>query len=253
VPVPLTDEDAFVLDPERLRAALSERTRLVILNSPQNPTGGALAPADVEAVAKVLVETDAWVLSDEVYSQLQYDSPFASVASVPGLRERTLVLDGLSKTYAMTGWRCGFAAVPAPLLDPLVRFFVNSTSCVPPFVQPAGIAALDGPQGSVAEMRDEFVRRRAVVVDGLNAIPGIRCRLPAGAFYAFPSVRDVGVPSDELALRLLEEAGVATLSGTAFGAHGDGHLRISYASSEASLREALARIAELVGMLRTGA
>ena len=246
VPVALRDEDSFVLDPERLRAALSPRTRLVILNSPQNPTGGALAPDDVSAVAEVLAGTDAWVLSDEVYSQLQYDSPFASVASVPGLLERTVVLDGLSKTYAMTGWRCGFAAVPAALVDPLVRFFVNSTSCVPPFVQHAGIAALEGPQESVAEMREAFLRRRSIVVDGLNAIPGLSCRLPAGAFYAFPSVREVGVPADELARRLLEEAGVATLSGTAFGADGDGHLRISYASSEESLREALARIGELV-------
>jgi aspartate/methionine/tyrosine aminotransferase len=249
VPVPLEDEDAFVLDPDRLRAALSPRTKLVILNSPQNPTGGALDPDAVDAVARVLEGTDAWIFSDEVYSQLQYDSPFRSVASAASLADRTLVLDGLSKTYAMTGWRCGFAAVPAPLVEPLVRFFVNSTSCVPPFVQHAGIAALEGPQESVDEMRREFVRRRAIVVDGLNALPGVTCNLPAGAFYAFPNISALPIGADELATRLLEDAAVATLSGTAFGAHGDGHLRVSYASSEASIREALARVGELIATL----
>jgi len=249
VPVELRDEDAFVLDPEALRAALSPRTKLVILNSPQNPTGGALDPAAVDAVAEVLAGTDAWIFSDEVYSQLQYDSPFASVASTPRLTDRTLVLDGLSKTYAMTGWRCGFAAVPPPLVEPLVRFFVNSTSCVPPFVQHAGIAALEGPQESVAAMRDEFIRRRSIVVEGLNAIPGVACTVPAGAFYAFPNVSALPIDADELATRLLEDASVATLSGTAFGAFGDGHLRVSYAASEADLIEALGRMRALVESL----
>lgn len=197
----------------------------------------------------MLEETEAWIFSDEVYAQLQYDSPFRSVASTPALADRTLVLDGLSKTYAMTGWRCGFAAVPEPLVEPLVRFFVNSTSCVPPFIQHAGIAALDGPQESVEAMRQEFIRRRAIVVDGLNALPGVACTRPAGAFYAFPNVSALPIGADELATRLLEEAAVATLSGTAFGAHGDGHLRVSYANSEASIREALARMAELIGGL----
>jgi len=249
VPVPLRDEDEFVLDPDRLRAALSPRTKLVILNSPQNPTGGALDPDAVDAVARVLEQTDAWIFSDEVYSQLQYDSPFRSVASTPGIAERTLVLDGLSKTYAMTGWRCGFAVVPAALVEPLVRFFVNSTSCVPPFVQHAGIAALEGPQESVEEMRQAFIRRRALVVDGLNGLPGVTCIRPAGAFYAFPNVSALPVSADELARRLLEDAAVATLSGTAFGAEGDGHLRISYANSEPNLGEALARMAELIAGL----
>jgi aspartate/methionine/tyrosine aminotransferase len=249
VPVALRDEDGFDLDPERLRAALTPRTKLVLLNSPHNPTGGALAPDAVDAVARVLEETEAWIFSDEVYSQLQYDTPFRSVASTPSLAERTLVLDGLSKTYAMTGWRCGFAAVPAALVEPLVRFFVNSTSCVPPFVQHAGIAALEGPQESVEEMRQAFLRRRALVVEGLNAIPGVTCTRPAGAFYAFPNVSQLPIDADELARRLLEEAAVATLSGTAFGADGDGHLRVSYANSEANIREALSRLAELVGGL----
>jgi aspartate/methionine/tyrosine aminotransferase len=248
VPVPLRDEDAFDLDPERLRAALTARTKLVILNSPHNPTGGALAPEAVDAVAQVLEESDAWIFSDEVYSQLQYDSPFRSVAR-PSLATRTLVLDGLSKTYAMTGWRCGFAAVPPPLVEPLVRFFVNSTSCVPPFVQHAGIAALEGPQDSVEEMRQAFVGRRALVVDGLNALPGVTCIRPAGAFYAFPNVSALPIDADELARRLLEDAAVATLSGTAFGAEGVGHLRVSYANSEANIGEALARMGELVAGL----
>jgi aspartate/methionine/tyrosine aminotransferase len=249
VPVALRDEDDFVLDPDRLRAALSPRTRLVILNSPQNPTGGALDPDAVDELGRVLEETEAWIFSDEVYSQLQYDSPFRSVASTPGLAERTLLLDGLSKTYAMTGWRCGFAAVPTVLIEPLVRFFVNSTSCVPPFVQHAGISALEGPQESVEEMRRAFVRRREVIVDGLNDLPGVTCTRPAGAFYAFPNVSGLPITADELARRLLEDAAVATLSGTAFGAEGDGHLRVSYANSEPNIREALARMGELIATL----
>jgi aspartate/methionine/tyrosine aminotransferase len=249
VAVPLHDDDDFVLDPDRLRAALSPRTRLVILNSPQNPTGGALPPDAVDAVARVLAETDAWIFSDEVYSQLQYDSPFRSVGAAPGLTDRTLVLDGLSKTYAMTGWRCGFAAVPGALVEPLVRFFVNSTSCVPPFVQHAGIAALEGPQDSVDELRRAFTRRRELVLDGLNALPGVTCTRPAGAFYAFPNVSALPISADELARRLLEDAAVATLSGTAFGAEGDGHLRVSYANSEQNIAEALGRISELIAGL----
>jgi len=247
VPVPLLAADGFQLDPERLRDLLTPRTRLVILNAPHNPTGASLTPAAVDAVAAVLDTTDAWVLADEIYSQLQYDGELRSVA--PHLVDRTVLLDGASKAYAMTGWRCGFAAVPQALHEPLVRFFINSTSCVPPFVQLAAVAALEGPQGSVETMRGEFVRRRGLIVDGLNAIPGVRCALPAGAFYAFPDVRELPLSADELASALLEEAGVATLSGTAFGTYGDGHLRISYANSQANLEEGLRRIAGLVASL----
>ena len=189
------------------------------------------------------------MLADEIYSQLQYDGPFASVTAFGSLLDRTLVLDGLSKTYAMTGWRCGFAAVPPALVEPLVRFFINSTSCVPPFVQLAGIAALEGPQDAVGEMIEEFLRRRRIVVDGLNALPGVRCLEPAGAFYAFPNVEGVPLPGDVLAQRLLDEAGVATLSGSAFGRFGEGYLRISYANSEANLREALRRIGDFLAAL----
>jgi aspartate/methionine/tyrosine aminotransferase len=197
----------------------------------------------------VLETSDAWVFADEVYSQLQYGGAFSSVASAGDLLGRTIVLDGASKTYAMTGWRCGFAVVPAPLREPLVRFFINSTSCVPPFVQHAAVAALEGPQESVQAMRDEFVARRSLIVHGLNAIPEVHCAMPAGAFYAFPDVRALPLPADEVAARLLDEAGVATLAGTAFGAYGDGHLRISYANSRENLDEALRRIAAFVAAL----
>ena len=249
VPLELREEESFSLDPERLAALLSPRTKLVILNYPQNPTGGTLDRAAVEAVAAVLETSTAWILADEIYSQLQYDDPFSSITSFGSLLERTLVLDGLSKTYAMTGWRCGFAAVPEPLVEPLVRFFVNSTSCVPPFVQQAGIAALEGPQDAVAGMIEEFLRRRRLIVDGLNELPGVRCIEPAGAFYAFPNVEEVPLSADVLAQRLLDEAGVATLAGSAFGRYADNHLRISYANSEANLREALARMAAFLDAL----
>jgi aspartate/methionine/tyrosine aminotransferase len=249
VPLELREDEGFSLDPERLAGLLSPRTKLVILNYPQNPTGGTLGLAAVEAVAAVLEQSTAWILADEIYSQLSYDEPFTSLTGFGSLLDRTLVLDGLSKTYAMTGWRCGFAAVPEALVEPLVRFFVNSTSCVPPFVQLAGIAALEGPQDGVVDMIEQFLRRRRIIVDGLNELPGVRCIEPAGAFYAFPNVEGVPLSADELAQRLLDEAGVATLAGSAFGRFAGNHLRISYANSEANLREALARMAGFLGRL----
>jgi aspartate aminotransferase len=249
VGLPLHESDGFICDPERLASLITARTKLVILNAPHNPTGGALDPATVDALARTLTRAGVFVLADEVYSQLQYDTPFASVASHGDLAERTVVLDGFSKTYAMTGWRCGFAAVPTELVEPLTRFFVNTTSCVPPFVQHAGVAALEGPQDSVDAMRQEFASRRNVIVDGLNALPNVSCGVPAGAFYAFPNVGALPLETDELASRLLEEAGVATLSGLAFGRNGDGFLRVSYANSEANIREALGRMARFVTAL----
>jgi aspartate aminotransferase len=246
MPLPLLEERGFAFDPADLEALLSERTKLVILNSPQNPTGGMLAPADIERAAELIARTPAWVLSDEVYSQIHYGDPFASIASLPGMLDRTILLDGLSKTYAMTGWRCGFAAVPEALVDPLTRFFVNSTSCVPPFVQIAGIAALTGPRGDVDAMVARFHRRRDLIVAGLNDLPGVSCVEPKGAFYAFPNVADVPLGADELADRLLEEAGVALLAGSAFGRVGADNLRVSYANSEANLERALARMREFL-------
>jgi aspartate/methionine/tyrosine aminotransferase len=249
VPLPLHEEKDFVFDVGELEARLSPRTKLVILNSPQNPTGGVIDPTTIEQTGTLLQESDTWVLSDEVYWRLVYESEFSSIASRPGMLERTILLDGLSKAYAMTGWRCGFAAVPEPLIDPLVRFFVNSTSCVPPFVQLAGVAALTGPQDPVEAMVDEFRSRRRLVVDRLNDIPGISCRRPAGAFYAFPNVGSLPVSADELASRLLEEAGVALLAGSAFGQIGRDHLRISYANSQTNLDRALDRITGLIDEL----
>ena len=249
VPLPLLEERDFAFDLADLESRLGPRTKLVILNSPQNPTGGALSPQETERAAALLAESTAWVLSDEVYSQMVYDGEFASVASHPGLLERTVLLDGLSKTYAMTGWRCGFAAVPEALVDPLVRFFVNSTSCVPPFVQLAGVAALSGSQDEPRAMVEEFRARREIVVDGLNGLPGVSCRVPRGAFYAFPNVSEVPLAADELADRLLQEAGVAVLAGSAFGRHGTDHLRISYANSRENLALALERMRDFLGRL----
>jgi aspartate aminotransferase len=249
VPLPLREELAFSFDVDDLAARLSERTRLVILNSPQNPTGGVTPATDLAAAAALILETPAWVLSDEVYARLIYGDAFASIASVPDMLERTVLLDGFSKTYAMTGWRCGYAAVPDLLVEPLTRFFVNSTSCVPPFVQYAGIAALTGPQDAVDAMVAEFAARRELVVAGLNALPGVSCLSPRGAFYVFPNVSGVPIGAEALADRLLEEAGVAVLAGTAFGAEGADHLRLSYANSQANLGRALERMGEFLGGL----
>ncbi|HEY7623220.1 MAG TPA: pyridoxal phosphate-dependent aminotransferase [Solirubrobacteraceae bacterium] len=241
VALPLREDLGFSFDVDELAASLSDRTKLVILNSPQNPTGGLTPAADLAAAAELLLETDAWVLSDEVYARIVYGHEFASIASVPGMLDRTVLLDGFSKTYAMTGWRCGYAAVPEPLVEPLTRFFVNSTSCVPPFVQLAGVAALTGPQDAVTAMVAEFSARRDLVVAGLNELPDVSCRSPRGAFYVFPNVADVPISAEALADRLLEEAGVAVLAGTAFGAEGAGHLRLSYANSQENLARALER------------
>jgi aspartate aminotransferase len=242
VSLPLREERDFTFDPNDLADRLGNRTKLVIFNSPHNPTGGAISSEDAAAAAELIAGTGSWVLSDEVYSQLLYEGEFASVASFEGMLERAIVVDGLSKTHAMTGWRCGFAAVPDLLVDPLTRFFVNSTSCVPPFVQLAGVAALTGPQDQVQAMREEFRTRRDLVVSGLNELPGISCRKPRGAFYAFPNVADVPIGAELLAGRLLEEAGVALLAGSAFGQVGETNLRVSYANSRENLTHALERM-----------
>jgi aspartate aminotransferase len=249
VPLPLHETSDFAFDVAELGARLGPRTRLVILNSPQNPTGGVVGAEVLRSAAELILRTPAWVLSDEVYSRLLHDGEFASIASLPGMLERTVVLDALSKTYAMTGWRCGYAAVPEALVEPLTRFFVNSTSCVPPFVQLAGIAALQGPQDAVTAMVDELRARRDLVVAGLNGLPGVSCRTPRGAFYAFPNVSAVPLDADVLAARLLDEAGVAVLSGSAFGAAGAGHLRLSYAASRDDLARAVDRIGSFLARL----
>ncbi len=243
VPLPLREERGFSFDPLELESLLGPRTRLVILNAPQNPTGGVIPSTDLGQAAAAIARTPAWVLTDEVYSRITYDVEAPSIASEPGMLERTILLDGFSKSFAMTGWRLGYAAVPFELVDPLTRLIVNSTSCVPPFVQLAGVAALEGPQDAVEEMVAEFRRRRDFLVPALNAIPHISCIEPGGAFYAFPNVSEVPIDTDLLAHRLLEEAGVALLAGSAFGSHATDHLRISYASSLENLERALARVA----------
>jgi aspartate aminotransferase len=242
VPLPLREERGFSFALDDLEARIGDHTKLVILNSPHNPTGGVTPAADLAAAARLIAETPAWVLSDEVYARLVYGDAFASIASEPGMLERTVLLDSFSKTYAMTGWRCGYAAVPEDLVEPLTRFFVNSTSCVPPFIQHAGLAALTGPQDDVTAMVDEFAARRDLVVEGLNALPGVSCLSPRGAFYVFPNVAALPLPAEQLADRLLEEASVAVLAGSAFGAQGADHLRLSYANSQANLRRALQRM-----------
>ncbi len=249
VPLPLREERGFSFDPLELEQLLGDRTRLVILNAPQNPTGGVIPLSDLEQAAVAIERTPAWILTDEVYSRITYDVESPSIASLPGMLDRTILLDGFSKTFAMTGWRLGYAAVPEELVDPLTRLIVNSTSCVPPFAQLAGVAALEGPQDAVETMVAEFRRRRDYLVPALNAIPGIRCIEPGGAFYAYPNVSELPIGADELAERLLDEAGVALLAGSAFGGHGVDHVRISYAASLENLGEAVSRIGEFVAAL----
>jgi aspartate aminotransferase len=244
--VPLRARAGFAVDPDELAALVTPRTRLVILNSPNNPTGAVMSAAELSAIARVLETTDAWILADEVYAKILYDVPAPSLASEPSLRERMILVDSCSKTFAMTGWRCGFAAVPEPLREPLTRFFINSTSCVPPFVQRAAIAALTGPADPVEEMVATFRRRRDVVVARLNALPGVSCQVPQGAFYAFCDVSGTGLTGAQLAERLLVERGVAVLAGSAFGVHADDHLRISYAAALPRIEAGLERFGELL-------
>ncbi len=247
VPLPLREENGLRVDPDELARLVTDRTKLLILNSPQNPCGSVLTAEDVEAVAKIAIERDLVVLSDEIYSSLSYSGRCPSVLDVDGMAERTVLLDGWSKTFAMTGFRLGYGVFPPALVEPVTRLMVNSVSCVPAFSQHGAIAALEGPWDAVEQMREEFRSRRDLVVDGLNAIEGISCVTPGGAFYAFPNVSALGVPCDVLADRLLQDAGVACLPGTAFGAHGEGFLRLSYANSPENLREALRAIAQHVG------
>lgn len=250
VPSPLRESRQFRLDVDELAGLVNDRTKLIIINSPQNPTGGVLAKSDLEAIAELAQKHDAVVLADEVYSRMIYEGEHHSVASLPGMAERTIILDGFSKTYAMTGWRLGYGVFPAELAPHISRLVTNSVSCTPGFTQMAGLEALTGPQDASALMMEEFRRRRSVIVDGLNAIPGLRCVMPAGAFYAFPNVEGVGLDCRAFADRLLYEGGVATLSGTSFGAYGEGYVRLSYANSIENLNRALERIDTVVRKIR---
>jgi aspartate aminotransferase len=249
-PVPLSEEKDFSFDLEAFDQLVNARTRLVILNSPSNPTGGVMPLHALEHIAQMAVERDFWVLSDEIYSRLTYDTPAPSIVSLPGMAERTIICDGFSKTYAMTGWRLGYGIMPAPLAGRVELLLTHSVGCTASFTQVAGLEALQGPQEGVARVVAEYRRRREVMVSGLNAIPGVRCRTPQGAFYAFPNISAFGKPSDWLAEYLLEQAGVALLPGTSFGQNGEGYLRLSFANSTENIKLALSRMANALGKLR---
>ncbi len=251
VPIPLREELDFRMDVSELLGLVTPRTKLIILNSPNNPTGSALETSELQTIADALRNSEVLFFSDEIYSQITYEcSPF-SIASVPGMKERTIILDGFSKTYAMTGWRLGYGVMPnVQLAEQITRLMVNSNSCTAAFTQMAGIAALKGDHAPVRKMVETFRTRRDKVVQWLNEIPGVSCRTPRGAFYVFPNVKSFGRKSSELADLLLNQAGVAALSGTAFGAFGEGYLRLSYATSLELLEEGISKMGELFKGLR---
>jgi aspartate aminotransferase len=245
VPVPLRERNSFRIDTDELERLVSDRSKLLIINSPHNPCGSSLTRADCEAIADIAQRHDLVVLSDEVYWAIRYtDQPHASVLDVDGMADRTILLDGWSKTFAMTGWRLGFGVFPAALVEPVTRLVINSVSCTSAFSQQAAIAALEGPWRPVEEMVAEFRTRRDVIVAGLNELPGVSCLEPQGAFYAFPNITGTGLTAAQLQSRLLADAGVAALAGTAFGPFGESYLRFSYANSVPNIRAALDAIRE---------
>ncbi len=252
VPLPLLEERDFRFSVEQLHRLVTDRTRLIILNSPENPTGGVLHREDLQAIADICVERGIPVLSDEVYEPLVYDAEFCSIASLPGMstNELGIVLHGFSKTYAMTGWRLGYGVMPVALAEHVTKLMINSNSCTAAATQWAGLAALTGPQDSVAAMVEAFRQRRDLIVAGLNEIEGVCCVTPKGAFYAFPNIRGTGMDSRTCAQSLLEGAGVACLSGSAFGPHGEGYLRLSYANSIENISAALGRMRETLARLQ---
>ena len=244
VPIRLREEMDFRLDVNELASLITDRTKLIILNSPHNPTGGVLTGRDLQDIAQAIGDRDIMVLSDEIYSRLIFEGEDQSIMSINGFKDRTILLDGFSKTYAMTGWRLGYGVMRSDLAPHVARLMTNSNSCTASFTQVAGVEALHGDQASVDKMRVEFQRRRDMFVAGLNKIKGFSCRLPKGAFYVFPNITGTGWPSKKLSEAMLDEAGVACLSGTAFGDFGEGYLRFSVANSYDNLQKALARIEE---------
>ena len=247
IPIPLREERDFSVDVKELVSLITDRTKLIILNSPHNPTGGVLTRKDILEMAEAIGDRNILILSDEIYSRLIYDGDHFSIMSVPGFKDRTILLDGFSKTYAMTGWRLGYGVMRPDLAVHISRLVTNSNSCTASFTQVAGIEALRGDQSSVAKMSAEFKQRRDAFVSGLNKIKGFSCRMPKGAFYTFPNITKTGWTSRKLADALLEQAGVACLSGTAFGEYGEGYLRFSVANSLENLNKALARMEAWVG------
>jgi len=251
VPAPLREELEFRMDVDEVIKLATPRTKMIILNSPNNPTGSALDEHDLEKLAAAFQGKDIFFFSDEIYSQITYDCQALSIASLRGMQAQTIILDGFSKTYAMTGWRLGYGALPSPeLAAQITKLMINSNSCTAAFTQMAGVAALTGDHAPVRQMVETFRGRRDRVVKLLNEIPGVSCRLPRGAFYVFPNVKSFSRKSSDLATLLLNEAGVAVLSGTAFGRYGEGYLRLSYATSMESLEEGIGKIAEALGRLK---
>ena len=242
VPIKLREENDFRFLVDDLKALVNPKTRMIILNSPENPSGGMLTWEDLEAIYDIARKHDLWVLSDEIYSRIIYDVEFKSISAIPGAMERTIAIDGLSKTFAMTGWRLGFAAMPKKLADYMFTIAINNFSSTATFTQHAMIEALTGPQDDIDKMVAEFRRRRDTIVDGLNGIEGVSCLRPEGAFYVFPNITGTGLTSDQFADMMLDEAGVACLAGTAFGDYGEGYVRFSYANSVENIKEALSRI-----------
>ncbi len=249
VPLPLLEEVDFRFRIDDLIASITEKTKLLILNSPQNPTGGTLTTADLHAIADQAQKHNFYILADEIYSRLLYEGTHQSILNLPGMKEKTILIDGHSKTYAMTGWRLGYGIAPREIADKITRLTINSNSCTATFTQIAGIEALTGPQTFVTQMVNEFKKRRDVIVDGLNAIGGITCIKPLGSFYVFPNVTQLPLPCEELADYLMDEVGVALLPGTAFGKYGDGYLRLSYANSLDNINDALSRIQSAISKL----
>ena len=242
VPVRLLEEKAHALDVDQLISKITPKTRLIVLNYPHNPTGGVIPEAGLRAIADAAARAGIPVLSDEIYSQILYDGKHVSIAAMPGMESLAIVLDGFSKTYAMTGWRLVYGIMPAPLAQVIAKLQTNAVSCTATFTQLAGIQALKGDHAPIDTMVAEFRKRRDGIVEGLRLIPGFKCARPQGAFYVFPNITGTGYGAKALADRLLDEAGVACLSGTAFGEWGEGHLRFSYANSLENIQEALRRI-----------
>jgi aspartate/methionine/tyrosine aminotransferase len=252
VPIPLREESGFGFDLDLLERKASKKTRLIVINSPQNPTGGVLEADQLGRIAEIAKTFRIPVLADEIYKSFLYEGEFASITRFPGMRDLVIILDGFSKAYAMTGWRLGYGVMPAPLAEHVARLMVNSNSCTASFTQLAGIAALQGDQTPVAAMVAEFKRRRDLIVNGLNTLPGVSCRSPKGAFYVFPNVKALKRPSAEVAEAILTEAGVAVLGGQAFGEYGEGYLRLSYANSAENIRKALDRMRPVLARLAKG-
>ena len=250
VPMQLHEEKGFNVDVDAIADSITERTKMMIVNSPNNPCGSIIPKSDLQALADLAREHDILVLSDEIYSRFLYSGEHHSIASFPAMREQTVILDGFSKTYAMTGWRIGYGVMPMELVEPVSRLVTNSVSCTASFTQIAALEALNGPQGDSYEMVAEFKKRRDIVVDGLNSIEGIRCPLPEGAFYVFPNVEETGLSSHEFADRLLRDGGVACLAGESFGEYGKGFVRFSFANSTENIEKALGRIEDFVQSTR---